>query len=96
MAKRRKKKWKPKSPKEAISFLISLFVVFLCSISFIVTYQEKYGTLPSWDDLMGHFGLSHETVMEIPKEVLQTGTSVHFIGTSRCNFNFKQWKKLFD
>ncbi len=85
MAKRRKKHWKPKSTKEALSFLVSLFVVCLCIISFTVSYQKQYGTLPSWDDLMKHFGLSYEVSTDLPAEVLQEGTSVHFIDVGQAD-----------
>ena len=86
MAKRRKKHhWKPKSTKEALSLLVSLFVVCLCIVSFTLSYQKQYGTLPSWGDLMDHFGLSYEVSVDLPQEVLQNGTSVHFINVGQAD-----------
>lgn len=85
MAKRKSKRYRPKNKKEALSILVSIFVAVLCAISFIITYQQEYGKFPSLQDLMLQFGLSQEIVADIPADVLESGTSIHFIDVGQAD-----------
>ncbi len=85
MARGKSKRRKAKSPKEILSIAVSAFVVVLCAVSFVVTYQEQYGRFPTLQELFGQFGLSQQVVTDIPTEVLQEGTSVHFIDVGQAD-----------
>ena len=85
MAKRKRRTRRKKTPQETLSKILAGFVGLLCLGSFLISWYNQYGGLPDWGQLMEGLDIARTGVAEVPGDVLETGTSVHFIDVGQAD-----------
>lgn len=85
MAKRKRRSRSKKTPQETLSKILAGFVGLLCLASFLISWYNQYGGLPDWDHLMEELDIARTGATEVPRDVLENGTSVHFIDVGQAD-----------
>ncbi len=85
MAKRKRRSRSKKTPQETLSKILAGFVGLLCLASFLISWYNQYGGLPDWDHLMEELDIARTGATEVPQDVLENGTSVHFIDVGQAD-----------